>query len=247
VMPDIFCIYPYDRTTKSLNKIVNHISLTIPVSSHIFKIKARPDSHAECLNKLIAIPETSLIIFLGHGRTNYLYGACHDNYSMIGASPSEENNYYGYQHQEFINFDNIDVFKDKKVFSLACNTAKLKGLGQKAVEKGGAKVYLGFGEIPTSQEEIKDRLKLSNIQKRIPERFKGEINLIIKEALSYSIKNNHSFFEFEKQISLITNKRAHDIVMRHKNLSYRRLLADMLYLFRRQMKLYGNGNLKLIG
>lgn len=246
-MFNIFCIYPNDKTTSSLNRIVRHLHHRTPISIRTYKVKARPISHTNCLEEVLKLSSKTTIFFFGHGRTNYLYGAVANSFGSIGGINTIDTiNHYGYNHMAFIDQTNIDVFKDKKVFSLACNTAKLKGIGQIAVEKGGAKVYLGFGEIPTSKEEIEKRLKLKNIPLRIAERFKGEINTILKEALSFSIANDHTFLEFSNQISFVTNRRAHDIVMYHKKLAYRRLIADMLYLFRTQIRLYGNGHLKLI-
>ncbi len=246
-MHNVFCIYPNDRTTSSINRIVRHLHHRTPISIRTYKVRANSISHENCLEEVAKLSNETTIFFFGHGRSNYLYGAVANTFDNIGDTSSiDPVEGFAYNHMTFIGQQNIDVFRDKKVFSLACNTAKLKGIGQIAVEKGGAKVYLGFGEIPTSKEEIEERLKLKNIPKRIAERFKGEINIILKEALSYSIENNHTFSEFSNQIAFVTNRRAYDIVMNHKRFAYRRLIADMLYLFRSQMRLYGNGDLKLI-
>jgi hypothetical protein len=177
------------------------------------------------------------VVFIGHGRSDRLYGA--NSYSNVFVSPYYEA-YLDYENDNFISKDNIDVFSGKKVFCLSCNSAD--GLGRLAVQNG-ASAFIGFGDIPTDNEV------LPQIGTKLPHliaRFKGEITWIVKTSLLYSLKKNHNFYQLADTVRLFVNVRINENILRHRSLRQRRLLADYLYDFKQGMKLFGDGNQKLL-
>ncbi|MEQ8562284.1 MAG: hypothetical protein RID18_12305 [Cytophagales bacterium] len=190
--------------------------------------------------------EDTLIVFLGHGRSDFLYGSVPDeNNAFVSSDFLAENQDFTFEKGRFIYDENVNVFEKKKIISVACNSGKPKGIGQIAIEKG-AKVYLGFGEVPTSAEEFEHRMGIKNVPKQIIDRFKGEINFILKLSLNEGIKSNMTFSELQNHIRLVTDKRAYSIVKNNSGLRNRRLLANTLHVFRKQMRVHGDGNLRIM-
>jgi len=175
------------------------------------------------------VEDEEFVVFLGHGRSDRLYGA--NTQSDYFISP-----FFEYQNDSFINTSNVDVFRGKKVFCLSCNSAD--GLGALASEMG-AKVFIGFGDIPTDNNIVPE---LGFECPVLLARFKGEINWIIKTSIGYSVRHRLNFFEMFDLVRLLTNVRMDDIILKHKSLRYRRLLADHLFEFKQNMRLFGDGN-----
>lgn len=232
-MSRILCIYPHDSSTRFLDRIQNHLKRQLGDVFHCYKVKPHQLSHDDCLERLQRVAEEELVIFLGHGRSDCLYGA--NSYSNALVSPYFQRE-REYENDNFISKDNISVLDGKKVFCLSCKSAD--GLGKLAV-RNGAKAFIGFGDIPTDNEilpELGMRLPL------LIARYKGEISWIVRTSLSYSIKNNHNSFKLIDTMRLFTNVRINNIILAHRGLRQRRLLADYLYNFKNEMALFGDGN-----
>lgn len=235
-MSKILCIYPDDSSTRFLDRIQYYLKQHMLEVFHCYKVKPNQESHDRCIARLHYRTEEELVIFLGHGRSDSLYGA--NNYQRaLDSSYDFEGEY---ENDSFINRDNISVFSGKKIFCLSCNSAEKLG---RLAYQNGAKAFIGFGDIPTddiSIPEIGRRLRF------LTARFKGEVSWIVKSSLVYSIKNNYDFFQLISLVRLLTNKRINEIIITHKNLRERRLLADYLYNFKNEMELFGDGKEKLL-
>ncbi len=216
-----------------LNRIQNHLKRALVEVFHCYKVKPNQESHDACLERLRTLSDEELILFLGHGRSDRLYGA--NSHTDFFASP-----YFDYENDNFINKDNIDVFVGKKVFCLSCNSAD--GLGKVAVQKG-AKAFIGFGDIPTDNEILPELGTKLNL---LIARFKGEVNWIVKTSLVFSIRNNSTFFQLVDTVRLLANFRINEIILGNQGLRQRRLLADYLFNFKENMRLFGDGNAQLL-
>ena len=181
----------------------------------------------------MTIDDERLILFLGHGRSDCLFGASSYRRAFVGSTFDEREDY---ENENFINRTNINVFKGKRVFCLSCNSAEK--LGRWAVQEG-ARVFIGCGRVPTDDSEV-----LVEIGKPLPlliARFKGELNWIVKNSIIYSIENNHNFYQLRDTLRLLTHIRINRIILKHRNLRKRRLLADYLYHFMDDITLAGEG------
>jgi hypothetical protein len=187
----------------------------------------------------------SFVIYLGHGRSDSLYGSIADN---SGALVSPDAVAYGainvFRNERFIDSANIDVFADKNIFCLACNAGLKRGIGQIAVDSG-ATSFLGFGEIPTSQEEFKERLNYPRMPNHIVQRYKGEMCQIISTSLQRTLERQSTIEDLRAQIAFQTNQAAYELIKRHKKFRGSILLANALYCFRRQMILWGDGSAEI--
>src|SRR5258708_26395188 len=88
-MPEkrILIVHPYDKTTTFLDRIKSHLQTQFRDEVHYFSVKPNIESHEKCLERINNHSANGLIIFLGHGRSDTLYGAKGDEYA---ASVSEE-------------------------------------------------------------------------------------------------------------------------------------------------------------
>ncbi|SDU11885.1 hypothetical protein SAMN04487762_1908 [Polaribacter sp. Hel1_33_78] len=245
----LLIIHPEDSTTGFLDKIKNHLNGELTDLTHHYNVKPNEESHQNCLQSISEHPENGLILFMGHGRSNYLYGAkgkSFDN-AFVSEDAKKEHSEDYFHKEEFITFDNIDKFKKKKVFCLTCNSNGK--IGKESIKKG-AKVFLGFGDLPTSIEELKEQgeenkpgTSLASIERVL----KTEINYIIKKSITIGIKKNQTFEQLFELIRFMTNQRISYYLVDQKKVSERKLIANYLYDFKKGIVVYGNGKEKLIG
>jgi hypothetical protein len=218
-MSRILCIYPDYRSTKFLNSIQVSIKHILGDRFHCYKIKPTVESHVRCLAEISVHDSNESIIFLGHGRNNSLFGADFPStYGFVSDDYLAENPHEEHLSETFISSENVSVFNSKKVFCLTCNSAD--GLGELAIE-AGAKVFFGFGDIPTDNLADQDsRLYLDRWKSPMPDRltsiFKGEIQLIVKSSLLISLNRKLSYGELANIIRYKTNLRICDILKFNK-------------------------------
>lgn len=247
-MGDVYCIRPYDKSTDFLDRVVNHIIDKTSCDTIKWNIPPIKEEHQKRLGQISNLKNNELVIFLGHGRTDLLFGAkgkYADSFSVDSNEAIKENPEEYFQRDTFIDESNISCLAKNKLIVIACNFGKKKGLGSRSISYGLTSV-LAFGEIPTSPDEFKDRLKYDSVPEKIVARYKGEISHILKHSITYALNNEFTFYELKKLIKYVTNKRALNILVGEKELGRKDLLIDALYLFRSQIYLYGDINQRLI-
>jgi hypothetical protein len=244
----LLIIHPEDSTTGFLDKIKSHLKRELTGLTHHYNVKPNEGSHNNCFQSISDHSEDGLILFMGHGRSNFLYGAKgklfdSDFISDDAKEESPENYFY---KEEFITLDNIDVFKNKKVVCLTCNSNGI--IGKEAIDKG-AKVFLGFGNLPSSIEELIEQgeknetgTSLASVEKVL----KTEINYIIKKSITIGINKNYNFEQLFDVIRFIGNQRIAFYLINQKKVSERKIIANYLYSFKKGIVIYGNAKEKLI-
>ena len=247
-MPEkkILIVHPNDKTTSFLDKIKTHLLQRFEDQIHHFNVYPNDDSHNQCLERIKSNPESGLVMFFGHGRTDKLYGSKGDSYEnkefvSIDAIGEQPEKYY--YNDDFINENNVDVFSGKKVFCLACNSNNK--ISNYALDKG-AKTFLGFGDIPTSVSEFKDD-GLENVSNDIVKLMKTELNYIIKRSLEIGIEKNLNFYQLKDIISFITNQRIAHYLRVDKSSKDRHTLIDYLYQLKSDIRIIGDCKAKLLG
>ena len=243
----VLIIHPYDKSTSFLGRIKNHIQTEFPEHLHYFSIKPNTSSHNQCLKTIKDFSPDGLLLFMGHGKSNCLYGAKGDYYGTLENElvKTEEPEKYFYE-DNFINDQNIRVFHGKKIISLSCNSNGR--IGRTSVENG-AKVFLGFGDLPTSIAELKEQGEESKIGVslgKIEQALKTEINDIIKKSIGIGIKKKYNFSEFVDLIHFVTNQKISFYLVNYKKISEGKLIANYLYTFKKEIKVFGNTNERLL-
>ncbi|MGJ3234358.1 hypothetical protein [Marivirga sp.] len=244
----VLIIHPYDKSTAFLGRIKNHLQTEFPENFHYFSIKPNTASHNQCLKTIKDFSPDGLLLFMGHGKSNCLYGAKGDYYGTLENElvKAEEPDKYFYE-DNFINDQNIGVFRGKKIISLSCNSNGQ--LGRNSVENG-AKVFLGFGDLPTSIAELKEQGEESKSGVslgKIEQALKTEINDIVKKSIGIGIKRNYTFSEVVDLIHFVTNQKISHYLVIQKKISERKLIANYLYTFKKEIKIFGNGNEQVMG
>ena len=113
------------------------------------------------------------------------------------------------------------------------------------MSQGGAKSFLGFGDIPTSPEEFRED-GIVNVSGNIVKIIKTEINYIIKTSLEYGISKSYTFEQLHNIIQFITNQRIAEILVNQKGFKERYVLADYLYYLKKEVIVKGERKLKLL-
>jgi len=243
----ILIVHPYDKSTTFLDRIKSHLQSTFYDDLHYFSVKPHKASHTKCLDTIQNFSDNGLLLFMGHGKSNCLFGAKGDYYGTLENELiiAEEPEKYFYE-DNFINEKNLNIFNEKKVIALSCNSNAQ--IGRKSVENG-AKVFLGFGDLPTSVNELKDKgeeskfgISLSTIEQAI----KTEINYIMKRSLEIGISKSYSFIQLYELIQFITNQKINHYLIDKKKINERKIIANYLYNFKREMKIFGDKNIKLV-
>lgn len=124
-------VYPQDETTDFLQGIPNFLSDLHGKESFIYQRLGFSDrEHLSCIEAIESLSHNSLVVFLGHGRSDALLGAIH------------------YERFDFITQDKLHIFNQKKVFFLSCRSSELlQGQGIEGI---------GFGHLLSSPTELND-------------------------------------------------------------------------------------------
>lgn len=242
-MKKILIIHPEDNTTSFLNRIKNNLVNNHGNIIHHFNVKPNPYSKNKCLETISKLPKNSFVIFLGHGRSDGLHGSkgkFYDNKDLTSQYLIDENPHEYYYDEAFIDTGNIDVFKHKNIFCLACNSNSK--IASYAIE-ASAISFLGFGDIPTSISEFKDTYK--NVSTDLVKMMKTEINYIIKTSLDIAIQKNLSIEGLLDYIKFISNQRISEILVHQKWNKDRYLLCDNIYLLKKEATIFGDKKSKL--
>jgi len=239
----ILIVHPYDKTTLFLETIKGGLNASFEGNLHLFNIETNDKSHKDCLEIISNHPENGVIIFLGHGRSDALYGSKGDEYSpSLGLEEISTFPDLYYFNESFISKKNANVFNGKKIFCLACNSNDK--IAQYAMESG-AKTFLGFGNIPSSSEEfVADGI--SKVTNEIVNSMKSELNYIIKRSIEYSISKSYNFEQLLNVIHFITNQKITEYLIAKKDFNERYILTDYLYQLKKDIRIFGDKKIKII-
>jgi hypothetical protein len=212
-MNKILCIYPKDTTTEFLRPVYNAICAK-PNVVGLELDTIEDDDFLEKLSNHLA--DVGVVFFLGHGSSTCLYGT--------DLNPLIEDK-----------MGNIEGLRNKSLILFACKSSEF-------IRNYHFQDSLGFGFIPTSLDDARDGVLHSvNLRKidsfclgmfrkaivRIWHRTLTDVSL---EQLA-TISNVFSFY---------TNCEIVDTLLHSKESQDYRILADMLYYLKEDMKYYAS-------
>jgi hypothetical protein len=233
-MSKIFAIYPTDEreSTKFLNKINTYLKIKLGSNWHCYKVKFNDEDHNRCLEQARG-SDAKFILFMGHGRSDCLYGSCAKEAHEFVSQEAIAENPHIYRKENFIHAGNISNFSNKVLFSFSCNSNKntTNSIGRKAIENGVVS-FVGFGDITT------DFIEEDNFPKKAIEVFKYLITKIIKESLYISVINNYTVDRLVDLIKINTYKEIQKLLCtknRHK-----KIIIEKLILFKNEIVIFGN-------
>jgi hypothetical protein len=235
-MIKIFGIYPTDKqeSTAFLNRINTYLCRELGDMWHCYKTKYTDADHISCIQKAKA-SNAKFILFMGHGRSDRLFGSCNKNSPDFIAVDAVLENPEFYRNEYFIHAGNIENFKNKIFFSFSCfsNRNNVGCLARNAINKGVTS-FVGFGNIPTDYTS-EDQIPLKAIAV-----YKGIISKVIKISICLSIKNNYTVEEMISLVRLMINKEMQMLIFSsHKN-RYKDIVISNLFLFKQEIVVFGN-------
>lgn len=215
----IYIIYPSDDTTKFLLEIPKRIKNERGQESlNLIEVLPNEDSYSKKLLEIEAIPDNSVILFMGHGQEDKLWGA--ENEAFI--------------KRPFITKVQSKVFSDKFVFLLSCNSNDfLKGTFRfsKIISS------IGFGSLPTDMAEVKNskRLKELGVNENIIEKYKVVLIELVSTVFSEMIEGNQNFSQLSTNFILRLNKKISEVILDDPTSKDNRILADLLFQMKSEM------------
>lgn len=206
-MNRILCIFPKNETTDFLSPIYDCLSQFPNFAG--YRDYSYNQSFNSCLNaELEKIEEDTLVIFLGHGASNRLYGSKDKDGQMI----------------ELFNKTNTKWLKHVHFVGVACKS--------KEFASNFCPNYIGFGDIVSEFSEIRNAriLEDPNYMEWAKEEdianFRIRLTQIIVNAISLSKCDN--LLSISKMLNLCFNKQIAELLIQKSIPNYRDI-ADLLF------------------
>ncbi len=227
-----------DPTTKRLRRVASYLHRHLP-DNILFVVRPTLDSKNCCHRLIEKCTSDDLIIFLGHGCSSALYGARGRYYNafceIIEDSDPELYGFIDY----FLEEDTYSVFSGKKCICYGCKTADL---GKHLVEAGAISI-LGFGAIPTSQEEYED-FHISNAHRLLVSHTKGAVTSFLKHGIVSAINNSATFAELARTLEFEIQREIDKALS--SRFRFKKELVDTLHTIKREIRVLGELETPLI-
>lgn len=224
---DFFGVHPADKDLNFLTKVNNDLVRTYRYT--YLRLEANNQTHESCIRTLEK-SSSGLLFFFCHSLDKTIRGC---KIESAASSQSHKDFNYG---PLISPTKNIGVFLGKKIFCLACFS---KDLGPSAMA-AGAKVYLGFGDIPFY---VTDNFK----EERVEAAVKTKLGAIIFQTLSTSIDQNYSFNELSILLRLLIDKERFRLLNdKSPGLKLRIEISKVLSRIKNGITMFGDGNLRLL-
>jgi len=217
---NIICIFPKDETTdfllpiyESLGKIDSFLGFRSDNNEELFQ------SVSDAINAINA--ENNLIVFLGHGASNCLYGT-----PVNGLKT------------KLFELSNVDLFDGQNIFLLACRSAEFINsiLGRNIVNG------IGFGDIITEYREVVaerdtgDSSFLPDIDNEAIEEFKNSLVNVASNTFNQYIEEDMSFENLFSYLKLMINKEISELLINKEKVNCR-VVSDLLFDLKNEITL----------
>lgn len=225
-----YAVHPADKDLHFLKKLNEDLVARYPESFNYLRLEANYQTHEACLATLRKDVNTTVFFFC-HALEKSIRGC---KIESAASSKDYKNFFYGNLISPTLN---IDVFNGKKVFCLACFSS---ALGEYAV-KAGAKVFLGFGDIPFFvTENFKEQLVIDQV--------KNSLRDIIYTQITDCIDHNKSFNQLSLQITVAIGQLQNALLLnKEAGLKLRTETYKVLSRIKNGITMFGNGNEPLLG
>lgn len=184
----------------------------------LITVQTGEDSYSKAFSQIEALPQASVILFLGHGTGEKLYGA-------------ESNSF---PKKSLINKSQAKVFSEKFIFLLSCNSNDfIKGTFSfsKAISS------IGFGSLPTEMAEVENskRLKEQGVNKETINKYKNSMIELVSDSFCDMIESKLSFSQLGNSFLLRLNKKISQVILEDTTSKDNRILADLLFQMKSEM------------
>lgn len=217
----ITIIYPRDNSTSFLLEIADRLLAKFSEEVSLFIMEANDNSYNDCLQFIKKLEPNTLIIFMGHGQDNLLYGSESDTF----------------EKKAFIKRNEFSIFRDKYLFSLSCYSNELL-----KASLGFSKILnsIGFGILPSEIKEVEGNksLKSLGVTKEVIDRFKIILVDLIVNSFDYFLSRKVSLNHLSEYLRLLICKKISSVILDDKQNPESRILANLLYLMKSELVYY---------
>ena len=231
----ILCVYPIDGNIAFLRKLSRTLRSTFgPVLTDL-KLSNNYGSHQKALNEIKASTENDLICLFCHGRSTGLLGC---SYKANHPDDSRNRFVYSEKYGNFLDVNHSNLFINKKIFCLACDSA----IWGKRIIDAGAKVFLGFSNV-----NFDTRLFLEkNVQRQSVERIvKFELRKAVFYALNQAVEKSLTFSQLSYLLKICLDKSSDALIRNYrgeKGYKFYLAAAECLQEIKFGVKIFGDGN-----
>ena len=217
-------ICPRDPTIRSVERQARRLDRRLDLDSRVYVVMPNDWSKRKCHKAIRSWDNADLIVFMGHGRSDSLFGSRGDLFNVTGgedAFDKETEDYYNDEH--FIDITNFYLLAGKSIVCFSCESDLL---AEKLIA-AGTRAVIGFGKMPTSRVELEVDAHVNNVSDRMVAYINGALNVAFREAvlMAYRMRGEIAdiavYFKMEirRQVSLLLHSKA----------KYRYSMANVLY------------------
>jgi hypothetical protein len=215
-------------------KLIRNLRDSIQIDVIPLILSNNTKSHEIALKQIKESPDNSLILILCHGGSNYIHGC-----SFRCGYSSHPKRYQHEEHGAFIDIKNIQLFSNKKIISVSCNSDKL---GEYSISSG-AEVFIGFNEINFDQKKYMNENRSS---KRVIATTKWMFRRSLYWSLLTSFEEDLTVGEFYFKLIYSLQKLSTELILTKKN-KYTLRVAYSLNEIRNGIKIMGNAKRRMFG
>ncbi|MFC0774278.1 hypothetical protein [Terrimonas alba] len=212
-------IYPQDETTQFLVRIPEIIRSRFgPESIQLTKIYPDEKSHSSSIDFIENLPDESIVLFMGHGEDDCLFGA---------EGPH-------FPRKKLIDRANIKIFGNKYLFCLSCYSS----LFLKATFRFSNIIHsVGFGSLPTEMSEVENdkRMISQGVNIAVIKSYKNTLVELTAAAFCDMLDYRFPFYEISNYFLLRLNKKISEVILNDKSDKEARILADLLFKMKSEM------------
>ena len=212
----ITIIISIDPTTAFLFEIIENIRAN-DIEVNLIEIHPSDQSYNDCLEKIKELDCGSIILFLGHGQSDRLYG---------GESEA-------FDKKPIVKLNEMNIFQNKYLILLACDSAELL---KSSFRQAKMIKSIGFGALPTEIEELDNNKKFANvgITKATIDLFRSVIVSTVSDAIVHSLKYKLDFIQTKDYLTFLLNKKINSVILEDNNEN----LGDLIYQMKYELVQY---------
>lgn len=223
ILKNVLCLRAKAEDLKFLDHIERRISRTL--GSRFMSQEFSNDESAHNARIMLEKKKDGFVLVFAHGGSNYIKGG---EYLDRSSGEVEE-------AKDFMTTDITNLFRDKVVFCLSCDS---NGLARSSID-AGAVAYVGFGAIPFRRFD-----DLGN--ETTNREFRVHAQSLIANALMYTLNRfflgNNSLCDSLDYLRLHVSHDCVGFVRKMKSFKQRREIAGMMLKFKEDMQYWGNPN-----
>jgi len=226
-------IHPIDGNLRFLKRMSRLLDRELGKAFKYQKLRNNQKSHAKCLAIVKNAGPRDTLLFLCHGRPDGILGC---NY-RTGPTQLPGN----YNHGLLISKDNAEIFKDRKVFCLTCDS---NIIAKEAISRG-ARVFIGFDSIYFDRKQSSESYKWN---KHVVNTTKHELRKCMFSTLLHAWENDLTYFQCAGYLKLLINKANDRLILDYRNHRGRKFYhrsAECLQLIKEGIRVWGDGDLRI--